>query len=131
MDFAMWVSHVFDGRPVSRISEVSHERQEGRSIFRAKVESDAKIQTVKAWFVYSDDPAWRDLMWYHLLMHRVGDHYEVPLYGKIADAFMIEVGDIANGLPGYVSSTPQKLTDAPVVERKSRGSLPRLWEPSK
>ncbi|HNS18997.1 MAG TPA: PhoPQ-activated protein PqaA family protein [Sedimentisphaerales bacterium] len=131
MDFAMWVSHVHDGRPVSRISEVRCDRQEGRVVFRAKVESDAKVQIVKAWYVYSDDPAWRDLMWYHLLMRRVGDHYEVPLYGKIPDAFMIEVGDIANGLPGYVSSTPQKLTDAPVVERTSRGSLPRLWEPSK
>jgi len=130
MDFAMWVSHVFDGRPVSRIREVSHERRNGRTFFRAKVESDAKIQTVKTWYVYSDDPAWRDLMWYHLLMHRVGDYYEAVLYGKIPDAFMIEVGDIARGLPGYVSSTPQKLTDAPVVERKSRGSLPRLWEPN-
>jgi hypothetical protein len=38
------------------------------------------------------------------------------------------VGDIAQGIPGYVSSLPQKLTEAPVVERKSRGSLPRLWE---
>ncbi|MEN6577215.1 MAG: PhoPQ-activated protein PqaA family protein [Phycisphaerales bacterium] len=131
MDFAMWVSHVFDGRPVSRISEVSHERQDGRTVFRAKVESDAKVQTVKTWYVYSDDPAWRDLMWYHLLMHRVGDYYEAVLYGKIPDAFLIEVGDIARGLPGYVSSTPQKLTDAPVVERQSRGSLPRLWESGK
>ncbi|MEN6428874.1 MAG: PhoPQ-activated protein PqaA family protein [Phycisphaerales bacterium] len=131
MDFAMWVSHVFDGRPVSRISEVSHERQDGRTVFRAKVESDARVQTVKTWYVYSDDPAWRDLMWYHLLMHRVGDYYEAVLYGKIPDAFLIEVGDIARGLPGYVSSTPQKLTDALVVERQSRGSLPRLWEPDK
>lgn len=129
MDFLMWVSHIHDGRPISRISEVTHERQGNCSIFRAKVESEAKVQMVRAWYVYSDDEAWRDLMWYHLIMPCTGDgHYEVPLYGKIPDAFMIEVGDIALGIPGYVTSLPQKLTDAPVVERVSRGSRPRLWE---
>jgi hypothetical protein len=129
MDFMMWVAHVFDGRPVSRIGEVSHERQQGRTVFQAKVESEAKVQMVRTWYTYCDDPAWRDLMWYHLLMRKVGDHYEAALHGKIPDAFMIEVGDTAMGYPGYVSSTPQKLTDAPLVERRSRGSLPRLWEP--
>lgn len=129
MDFLMWVAHVFDGRPITKFQEVSHERQEGRSIFRAKIESEAKVQLVKAWYVYSDDDAWRDLMWYHLLMYKRGDFYEAVLDGKIPDAFMIEVGDIEGGIPGYVSSLPQKLTDAPVVERHSRGSRPRLWEP--
>jgi hypothetical protein len=125
----MWVSHVFDGRPITQISDVSHERQSGRTIFRAKIESEAKVQIVRAWYVYSDDEAWRDLMWYHLLMHQVDDHYEALLGGKIPDAFMIEVGDIALGISGYVSSLPYKLTDAPVIERRSRGSRPRLWEP--
>jgi hypothetical protein len=128
MDFMMWVAHVFDGRPLTQISEVTHERQEGRSVLRARLEGDAKIQIARAWYVYSDDPAWRDLMWYHLVMRKVGDHYEAVLPGKTPDAFMVEVGDIAMGFPGYVSSTPQKLTDAPVVERRSRGSRPRLWE---
>ena len=130
MDFMMWVAHVFDGRPVTKISQVSHQRQSERSVFRAKIESDAKIRIVRAWYVYSDDPAWRDLMWYHLLMRKTGEYYEAVLPGKIPDAFMIEVGDVAMGYPGYVSSLPQKLTDAPVVERVSRGSLPRLWEPT-
>lgn len=129
MDFLMWVSHVFDGRPLSRIADVRHQRQEGRSLFRARIESKAKIQIVRAWYVYSDDPAWRDLTWYHLLMRKVGDRYEAVLPGKIPDAFMVEVGDVAMGIPGYVSSLPQKLTDAPVIERRSRGSRPRLWEP--
>ena len=130
MDFLMWVSHIHDGRPITQISEVSHERQEGSSLFRAKVESEAKVQMVRAWYVYSDDEAWRDLMWYHLIMEDAGNgYYQVPLQGKIPDAFMIEVGDIALGIPGYVTSLPQKLTDAPVVERVSRGSRPRLWEP--
>lgn len=128
MDFLMWVAHVFDGRPITKISDVTHERQQGRTIFRAKIESEAKLQIVRTWYVYSDDEAWRDLMWYHLLMRKVDDHYEAVLGGKIPDAFMIEVGDIAQGIPGYVSSLPYKLTDAPVIERRSRGSLPRLWE---
>jgi len=129
MGFLMWVAHVFDGRPITKISDVTHERQQGRTIFRAKIESEAKVQIVRTWYVYSDDEAWRDLMWYHLLMRKVDDHYEAVLAGKIPDAFMIEVGDIAQGIPGYVSSLPYKLTDAPVIERRSRGSLPRLWEP--
>ena len=128
MDFLMWVSHVFDGRPITQIRDVRHERSQGRSVFRAKIQSDAKVQIARAWYVYCDDPAWRDLMWYHLLMHRQGDDYEAVLPGKIPDAFMIEVGDTARGIPGYVSSLPQKLTPAPVVERRSRGSRPRLWE---
>ena len=129
MDFLMWVAHVFDGRPVTRITDVSHRRESKRTIFSARLEGEAKVQTVKAWYVYSDDPAWRDLMWYHLLMKKVGDRYEAVLFGKIPDAYMIEVGDIAQGIPGYVSSTPQRLTDAPVIERVSRGSFPRLWSP--
>lgn len=130
MDFLMWVSHVFDGRPITKISDVSHERLSDRTVFRARIESGAKIQIVRTWYVYSDDPAWRDLMWYHLLMRKVGDRYEAVLFGKIPDAFLVEVGDTALGVPGYVSSLPYKLTDAPVVERRSRGSLPRLWEPA-
>jgi len=128
-DFMMWVAHVFDGRPLTQITEVEHRRENNRSVFRAKIDGDAKVQSVKAWYVYSDDDAWRDLMWYHLLMRRNGDHYEAVLYGKTPDAFMVEVGDIAQGFPGYVSSLPQKLTDAPLIERRSRGSRPRLWEP--
>jgi hypothetical protein len=125
----MWVAHVFDGRPVTRIVEAGHRREGNRCRFTARLESQATIQTVKAWYVYTDDPTWRDLMWYHVLMHQAGDHYEGFLSGKIPDAFLIEVGDIAQGFPGYVSSAPQKLTAAPVKERTSRGSLPRLWSP--
>jgi hypothetical protein len=130
MDFLMWVAHVFDGRPLTKITDVTHQRLENRTVFRAKIEGNAKIQIVRTWYVFSDDPAWRDLMWYHLLMRRVGGHYEASLHGKIPDAFFVEVGDIAQGIPGYVSSLPRKLTDAPVVERRSRGSFPRLWDPA-
>ena len=129
MDVLMWVSHIFDDRPITKISDVSHRREGNRSLFRARIESVAKLQIVRAWYVYCDDPAWRDLTWYHLLMRRNEGHYEAVLHGKIPDAFMVEVGDIANGIPGYVSSLPQKLTDAPVIPRRSRGSRPRLWQP--
>jgi PhoPQ-activated pathogenicity-related protein len=129
MDFLMWTAHVFDGRPITKIEEATHRRDGNRNIFTAKLSSKAKVQTVKAWYVYADNPAWRDLMWYHVLMRKVGDRYEGVLPGKLPDAFFIEVGDIAQGYPGYVSSLPQKLTDAPVEERVSRGSYPRLWSP--
>jgi hypothetical protein len=129
MDFLMWVAHVFDKRPITQIDQVSHQRQDGRSVFRARITGEANVQLVRTWYVYSDDPAWRDLMWYHLLMEKVGDTYQAALGGKIPDAFLVEVGDIAQGISGYVSSLPQKLTDAPVIERQSRGSRPRLWEP--
>jgi len=129
MDFLMWVAHVFDGRPITQIGEVSHRREANRTVFRANIAGTARVQVVKAWYVYTDDPAWRDLMWYHILMRKAGDYYEGVLPGKLPDAFLVEVGDIAQGVPGYVSSLPQKLTDAPVVERRSRGSYPRLWSP--
>ena len=129
MDFMMWVAHVFDGRPITRISEVSHRLEKNGTVFRAKITSEAKVQVVKTWYAYTDDPAWRDVMWYHVVMRPAGDYYEGFLPGKKPDAFMIEVGDTAVGFPGYVSSLPQKLTDAPVLERVSRGPYPKSWSP--
>lgn len=129
MDTMMWVAHTFDGRPLSRITEVSHHRRDDLHIFRAKVESEAAIQVVRFWYVYSDNPEWRDLMWYDGVMQKVGDHYEAGLRGKTPDAFMVEVGDIAQGIPGYVSSLPQKLTDYPVKERPGQGR-PLHWRPT-
>ena len=49
MDFMMWVAHIFDGRPITRISNVTHVREKRRTIFRAKIESEAKIVGVE-WF---------------------------------------------------------------------------------
>lgn len=129
MDFMMWVAHVFDGRPITRISDVSHRADRNGTVFSAKLSGEAKVQVVQTWYAYTDNPAWRDLMWYHLVMRQTGDRYEAYLHGKKPDAFMIEVGDTALGFPGYVSSVPQKLTDAPVVERVSRGAFPKLWSP--
>jgi hypothetical protein len=62
-------------------------------------------------------------------MHKQGDYWVDATGGKTPDAFLIEVGDTAGGVPGYVSSLPQKLTDAPVKERPGKG-LPRLWQPT-
>ncbi len=117
IDFMMWVAHVFDGRPISRITEMHHEHRNGRNYYRAKIESKAKVQIVRTWFVYADNPEWRDLMWYEWIMHKKGDYYETSVPGRKPDAFMIEVADTAMGFPGYVTSLPKKLTDAPVVER--------------
>jgi hypothetical protein len=117
IDFMMWVAHVFDGRPLSRITDMHHEHRDGRNYYRAKVESEATVQLVRVWFVYTDNPEWRDLMWYEWLMEKRGEYYETSVPGKKPDAYMIEVADTAMGFPGYVTSLPRKLTDAPVVER--------------
>jgi hypothetical protein len=128
--FIMWVAHIHNDRPITKISEVTHTRKDNKTVFRAKIDTKAKPQAVKAWYVYSDDERWRDLMWYHLLMKPVGDgYYEATLRGKLPDAFMIEVDDIAQGIPGHVSSVPHKLTDAVVKERIPPDWRSRNWKP--
>jgi len=117
IDFMMWVSHVFDNRPITRITEYQHERRNNVNVYRAKIESKASIRLVKAWYVYATNATWSDLMWYDWIMEDRGDYYEVRVSGAMPDAFMIEVGDTAMGIPGYVTTLPKKLTDAPVVER--------------
>ena len=120
IDLLMWVAHVFDGRPISEITEIHHEYRDGRNYYRAKVESGAKIQLVRTWFVYAHNPEWRDLMWFEWIMNKEGDYYETSVPGRKADAYMIEVADTAIGFPGYVTSLPMKLTDTPVKDREAR-----------
>ena len=119
IDFTMWVAHVFDGRPISKITEITHEYRDGRNYYRARVESKAKVQLVRTWFVYARNPEWRDLMWFEWIMSKVGDHYETSVPGRKSDAYMIEVADTAMGFPGYVTSLPIKLTDAAAKDREA------------
>ena len=42
IDFMMWVSHVFDGRPITRITELKHERRPGVNVYRAKIEEPSE-----------------------------------------------------------------------------------------
>ncbi|MBN1417401.1 MAG: hypothetical protein JXP34_01415 [Planctomycetes bacterium] len=119
IDFMMWVAHILDGRPVSKIVDMSHEYRNGRNYYRAKVESEAKIQLVRTWFVYADNPQWRDLMWFEWIMQKNGDYYETSVPGRKVDAYMIEVADTAMGFPGYVTSLPIKVTDKPVEPRRA------------
>lgn len=88
----------------------------------------ADVLQVKAWYVYCDDvPYWRDLMWYPVLMKKKqGNQYEARVGGNQPDAWFVEVKDIANGFPGYVSSLPQDITGKPAEERNAR--QPRNWE---
>lgn len=119
-DFAMWVAHVFDGRPITRIVEARYERRDGRNVYRARIESQAKVRLVRAWFTYANGPTWTDNMWFEWVMAERGDHYETSVPGAPPDAFLIEVADIAQGIPGYVTSLPQKISEAPVHERNPR-----------
>jgi len=118
IDFMMWVSHVFDDRPLTKISDLSFERRNGRNTFRAKVQGDAKLRMVRVWYTFVETPAWNKNLWFEWFMAPRGDgYYEASVPGAMPDAFLVEVADTAQGVPGYVTSLPQKLTDAPVQER--------------
>jgi hypothetical protein len=125
----MWVSHVFDGRPLTRIGNCAADHAGGGTLVSAHIESPNKILQVKAWYVYCDDvPYWRDLMWYPVLMRRrEGNSYVARIGGRRPDAWFVEVKDIANGIPGYVSNLPENLTETPAAERNAR--RPRYWKP--
>ncbi|MDP2914852.1 MAG: hypothetical protein Q8O91_05315 [Candidatus Aminicenantes bacterium] len=130
LDWQMWISHVFEGRPVTRISDLRFEENEEGTVFRARIDSPNKIIQTKVWYVYNDDPPyWRDLMWYPSYLQKAGDIYEAFLPGKIPDAWLVEVKDLARGTAGYVSSTPQDITHKETKERVSRGWRSRNWEP--
>lgn len=144
VDWQMWISHVFDNRPLTSISELTHEevgddfewggRHYGSgTLFKAKINSPNKIIQAKVWYVYNDDePYWRDLMWYPEFMVRQADGtYAGFVKGKLPDAYLIEVKDIAHGFPGYLSSLPKDITGKKVSRRRSRGSRSRNWTPKK
>lgn len=144
LDWPMWVAHVFDGRPLTRIEPLGHraveagfpwggQPVEAGTLFRARVVSPNKVIQVKVWYVYCDDePYWRDLVWYPEFMIDAGDGvYEGYVKGKLPDAWLVEVKDIGRGFPGYLSSLPQDITGKKTATRESRGSRSRLWEPVK
>lgn len=54
---------------------------------------------------------------------------EAFIPGKLPDAWMVEVKDIAKGFSGYLTSLRQDITAKPTKERYSRGWRSRNWEP--
>lgn len=113
IDWRMWVGHVFEGRPVASISELSWRKIETGTRFRAKIGSDNKVVQVMLWHTYTGNvpPYWRDLFWHPGLMVRQDDgYYEGFVGGEIPDAWLVEVKDIGSGIPGYVTSLPQDIT---------------------
>lgn len=130
LDWQMWISHVFEGRPLSRISDLTWKETEEGTVFRARIDSPNKIIQTKVWYVYCDDvPYWRDLMWYPAHLQKSGDYYEAFVPGKLPDAWLVEVKDLAQGFVGYISSLPQDITHKETKERFSRGWRSRNWEP--
>jgi len=132
MDWQMWVAHVFDGRPLTTISDLSHEVTATGAKLRARISSPNKLIMVKFWYTYCDDvPYWRDLVWYPTFGSRAlaDGTYESFADGKTPDAWLVEVKDTAMGFPGYVSSLPQDITHKPTAVRKSQGSRSRQWAP--
>jgi hypothetical protein len=128
MDWQMWVSHVFDGRPLTKISNLQYKETEEGTVFSANIDTPNNIIQVKAWYVYCDDvPYWRDLAWYPVIMKRKeGNLFECHMGGNPPDAWLVEVKDIAHGFPGYISSLPQDITHKPAEERNAR--RPRNWK---
>jgi hypothetical protein len=130
LDWQMWISHVFEDRPLTRIGDLSWEENAEGTIFRARIESTNKVIQTKVWYVFCDDvPFWRDLMWYPVYLQKAGQLYEAFLPGKLPDAWLVEVKDLARGVVGYVSSAPQDITGKETKERVSRGWRSRNWEP--
>jgi hypothetical protein len=138
----MWVAHLFENRPLSSIGDLGYREvpddfewggRTGRAgtVFRARIKSPNKIIQAKVWYVYNDDePYWRDLVWYPEFMVKTdGDYYEGFVRGRLPDAWLIEVKDIAGGVAGYVSSLPQDITGKRTETKRSRGSRSRLWAP--
>ena len=142
LDWRMWVSHVFEGRAVTQIDDLSlrevdkgfvwgNRQVEAGTVFRARIKSPNKIIQAKVWYVYNDDePYWRDLVWYPEFMVRQNDgYYEGYVKGKTPDAWLVEIKDTAKGHPGYISSLPQDITGLKTATKKSRGSRSRHWAP--
>jgi len=128
----MWVSHVFDGRPLTKIHDLKHRQTESGTEFSVRIDSPNRILLVYAWYVYCDDvPYWRDLMWYPMTMRKQESNlYTSYLPGKLPDAWLVEVLDVACGFRGYVSSLPINLSGKPAVTKKPGNGLPRLWRPN-
>jgi len=142
IDWQMWVAHVFDGRPITKIHSLRHEpvgddfvwggRKYGAgTLFRAQIDTPNKIIQAKVWYVYCDDePYWRDLVWYPEFMVPQDDGSWAGLVkGKLPDAWLVEVKDTAGGFPGYVSSLPTDITGKKTARRHSQGSRSRHWAP--
>jgi hypothetical protein len=144
MNWRMWVARVFDGRPLTEISDLSWREVddgfvwggqpvEGGTVFKARIRTKAKLLQAKVWYVYNDDPPyWRDLVWYpEFMINTGGDVFEGFVKGKLPDAWLVEIKDTAQGFPGYLSSLPQDITGMPTETKTSRGSRSRFWEPKK
>ena len=127
INWPMWISHVFDGRPLTRIEEPRHEEDAEGTKFTARIVSPNKVIQVRAWYAYTDDEYWRDLMWYPERMRpRADGVYEAWVEGALPDAWLVEVLDTAHGFQGYLSTLPLDITHK-ATRRRSGGGMPRLW----
>ncbi len=144
MNWKMWTAHCFEDRPITGISELTYEEKGeefewggrqygagGGTLFKCEVDTPNKIIQAKVWYVYCDDePYWRDLMWYPEFMVQQPDGtWAGYVKGRLPDAWLVEVKDIAKGRPGYVTSLPQDITGKQTMRRISRGSRSRNWTP--
>ena len=132
VNWPMWMSHCFDGRPVTRIVSATYEAQERGTRFYVQLDTPNTVVMVKLWTTYNDDPPyWRDLMWHPAPMFdRGGGKYDTWWSGKPPDAWLVEVEDVANGYRGYITSLPVNHTGGESQTPPDRYGMPRLWEPA-
>jgi len=144
LNWRMWIAHVFEGRGLTKITDLAYAEVEGGfmwggrefeagTLFSAKIGSPNRIIQAKIWYVYNDDePYWRDLVWYpEFMVKQEGDVYQGFVKGKLPDAWQVEVKDIGAGFPGYLSSLPQDITGKKTERKRSRGSRSRHWTSKK
>ncbi len=144
INWKMWTAVCFEQRPITRIRNLLHEEQGedfewsgrrygagGGTLFKCAIDTPNKIIQAKVWYVYCDDePYWRDLVWYpEFMVPQEDGSWAGYVKGRLPDAWMVEVKDIATGRAGYVTSLPQDITGKQTMRRSSKGSRSRNWTP--
>ena len=111
LNWRMWVSHVFDGRPVTRILDLQHEQMEKGIRFSAGIDSPNTIILAHVWYTRGDPSNRRELVWHSALLEKEGrTRFQAFVRGDLPTIWYVEVQDTAKGFRGYVSSLPVDLT---------------------
>jgi hypothetical protein len=110
IDWRMWVSHIFDGRLVTHISNLHHETTEKGTTFSTRIDTPNRIILAQAWYTHGDPSDRRNLVWDSTLLQSEGENiFEGFVSGPPPTIWFVEVQDLAWGFPGYVSSLPQDI----------------------
>lgn len=108
LNWRMWVSHIFDGRLVTHISDLRCGKTEKGTVFSTRIDTPNRIILAHIWYTRDDPSDRRNLVWYSALLRTKGENiFEAFVGGAPPTIWFVEVQDLAWGFPGYVSSLPQ------------------------